>query len=321
MVLVTGATGFVGKHLVEELLNNGYKVRVLIRPNSNIKDIKSLNVDIKVSSPFNADDMNTAVKDIEYVVHCAGALKGIRWEDYYKGNFLYTKNLVDAVKKYNPGIKKFIFISSQAASGPSTSTPKKEIDFDKPISFYGKSKLLAENELKDSRIPYIILRPSSIYGPGDTEFFPLFKMAEKNIHLLVNRGKNKINLIYVKDFINAIMLSIKKEVYNKTYYVSDGNEYLWKDICDIVSKTVGKKYINLPIPGFIASIVGNINTLISKITGKPLLLNRDKIKEGRCKYWLFDISLIKKELGFEPSVKPEDGFRYAYKWYVQEGWL
>ncbi|HOJ50438.1 MAG TPA: NAD-dependent epimerase/dehydratase family protein [Spirochaetota bacterium] len=321
MVLITGATGFVGQNLVPELIRRGYRISALLRPDSNIRHIKDFNIDIKVASPFNQIEIGSAVKNIEYIIHCAGALKGVKWEDYYKGNFLYTKNLVESVKKYNNGLKKFIFISSQAAAGPSGEVPKNENDKDNPISYYGKSKLLAEDVLKTSGLPYIILRPSSIYGPGDTEFLPLFKMALKRIHLLINKGRNKINLLYIKDFINAIILSMESNIVNKTYYVSDGKEYYWKDICHIVSNVVGKKPVFWGVPNLFAKLIGNINSVLGKIIGKPFLLNRDKIKEGLCRYWLFDITSIKNEIGFLPSVFPEEGFKEAYKFYIDKGWL
>jgi len=323
MVLLTGATGFVGQHLCDNLLQQGYALKALLRPDSKIDALKSYpKVQQVLANPFNIESMKEAFDKVEFIIHCAGVLKGLKYEDYYQGNVLYTANLIQTAKTYAPHLKKFIFISSQAVIGPSTlDFPKKEGDLPNPISFYGKTKLEAEQKIIQSGLPYIILRPSSIYGPKDHEFLPLFKMAKKGILTLPGNGKNVLNLIYVQDFINAILASLKSSQVNKTYHVCGGGIYSQKEVAQTALKISQKKGVIVKIPAFLAKGFGYFNTFLGKIRGKPFLLNHQKIKEALQKAWIMDCSKISQETNYQPQVLLEQGFLQTYQWYQEEGWL
>ncbi len=322
MILVTGATGFVGRNLVASLLNDGFKVKVLLRPGSNAFPIRDLDVEKIMANPYNIDTLESAVRDVDYIVHCAGVTKGFNYDQYYQGNVLYTQNLLEAVKKYSKNFKKFIFLSSQAASGPSqVEIAKKETDSSEPISWYGNSKLHGEKKTVESGIPYIILRPSSIYGPGDREFFSAFKMAKNRVQAIVGNGKNLVNLLFIDDLIQAIAKSIKSKQINKIYFVTGKGIYSWKDVQRLIKEAVGKKTFMIRVPKILTRFIGRFNSILGKLIGRAFLLNKDKVREMLQKYWLCDISSIKKEIGYEPKYLPEVGFKITYEWYIKEGWL
>lgn len=321
MILITGATGFVGRHLIRRLLLDNQKIRVLLRPGSKALALKGFDIEKIQGNPFNVESLEPAFKDVSIVIHCAGVLKGLSYNDYYKGNVLYTQNLVEAAQKYAPNLKKFIHLSSQAASGPSESTPKKESESDHPISWYGLSKLLGEKKVKESTLPYIVLRPSGIYGPADHEFLPVFKMGKKRIQVMVGNGRNQINLLHVNDLVETICSSISQTVSRELFYLCDGVSYSWRDIYRIAGEAIGKKPVLIAVPKFIAKSLGYFNSFLGKLIRKPLLLNKDKIKEGLQDYWIFDNTKSKNLLNFNPKYTALEGFKETYQWYLKEKWL
>jgi nucleoside-diphosphate-sugar epimerase len=322
MILITGSTGFVGKNLTQALLAKNHKLRLLLRPDSNPAQLRNIPAEKVMANPFSVESMRDIFSDVEYVIHCAGVTMGLNYNDFYRGNVLYTQNLLEAINLYGNKVKKFVLISSQSASGPNnTSVPKTEWDQDNPLSWYGLSKLLAEKKLKESGFPYIILRPCSIYGPEDHEFLPLFKMANNRIHLIAGNGKNQVNLIHVTDFVNAIELTINDIVINKTYYVAGQEILTWKDITAITRKIVNKKTFTIYLPKFLLSALGYFTYWLSLLIRKPLLLNKDKTKEMIQKYWTCDTSLIHQDLGFKPVKNTLTGFEETFSWYLNHKWI
>ena len=180
-VLVTGGTGFIGSHLVERLLGNGYDVTCLVRELRQVRWLQGMEVRLAQGDCMLPESLADAVPGVSLVFHCAGLTKGKHARDYYSVNHLGTKNLLDACARHNPGMRKFILVSSLAAAGPSGRTAGKTTDTPHPVSDYGRSKLLAEEEtlkFKD-RFPVVILRPSAVYGPRDADVFELFRWAAK----------------------------------------------------------------------------------------------------------------------------------------------
>ncbi|HCL55671.1 MAG TPA: hypothetical protein DHW82_01495 [Spirochaetia bacterium] len=322
MVLLTGATGFLGTHIAGKLLQEKIPFKVLVRPNSQLSSLKDLPVEKVLGNPFSIDSLQETFDGVETIIHCAGVTKGISYQDYYKGNVLYTENLIQAAKKYGK-INKFILISSQAASGPSAENGslKKEGELDNPFTFYGISKLEAEKKLEASGLPYLVLRPCSIYGPGDHEFFPLFKLAKKKISFFVGKGNNQVNLIHVKDMADAVVQAVRTPISRQVYFVAGDGEYSWKDVNRFAEEAVGKKTFKIKLPKWTAVVFGFLVSFFAEILRKPFLLNKEKIREMLCPYWVFDSSKIKKDLNFEPKILPQEGFKETFQWYRKEGWL
>ena len=159
-VLLTGATGFVGSHIVEELISNKHDIIAIIRKSSNLKWIKDYPVQFEYCSLNDVETLSKIVSSVDVIVHCAGVVRALNWDGYYNTNVIGTQNLVQAALKNKDNIKKFIYISSQAAMGPSqTENPKLLTETENPVSNYGKSKLLAEQEVKklEWQIPYTII--------------------------------------------------------------------------------------------------------------------------------------------------------------------
>ncbi|CUU09871.1 Nucleoside-diphosphate-sugar epimerase [Candidatus Kryptobacter tengchongensis] len=322
--LVTGGTGFIGSHLVDELLRRGYDIRCIVRDTSNLKWLDGKNVEILKGSLFDTDFLKKAIKDVDYVYHIAGVTKGKNYQDYYRGNVETTRNLLNASLE-NQKLKKFILASSLAAVGPGDDAiPVDETREYKPITSYGKSKAEAEKlalSFKD-KLPITIVRPPSVYGPRDTYTFELFKYVKFGFLPAVLPDEQILSLVYVSDLVDGFILAGESdEATGKVYFISDERIYTWKEIETAVLKAIDKKVIRLKIPPMILYSVSFVSELVFKLQGKASPLNLEKIKDIRQKNWACSIEKAKKELGYKPKVSLEDGMRLTINWYVENKWL
>ena len=203
--LVTGANGFIGSHLVEKLIRSGTKVRCFVRRTSDLRWLRDLPAEIVYGDCTDRDSLSSAVAGVNCVYHLAGATKAKRKEDFFATNAGGTENLIRACLDHNPKIEKFIYLSSQAASGPCVDGRMKvESDPDFPISSYGKSKRIGEEAVLEhgSRIPVTILRPSTVYGPRDRDVLSLLKLIAKKIKFSLRGVTQSISMCFVSDLVD-----------------------------------------------------------------------------------------------------------------------
>ncbi|MCR4663065.1 MAG: SDR family NAD(P)-dependent oxidoreductase [Endomicrobiaceae bacterium] len=317
-ILLTGATGFVGSHIVEELISNNHSVIATIRKTSNPKWIKDYPVQFEYCSLNDEENLSKLVSSVDIIIHCAGVVRALNWDGYYNTNVTGTQNLVQVALKNKSNIKKFIYISSQAAMGPSSSEqPKLLSEKENPVSYYGKSKLLAEQEVKklEGQIPYTIIRPASVYGPRDKDILIFFNLVKH--HLKPNTyTKRFIQLVFVKDIAKVISTVLSNgNTNNKTYYLCDGNIYSWKDVATTIAKTNKIKTMPVVLFDFIFKTVAFFYEIVAKITKKPQVLSKEKIVEMLQTYWTADNSDIIKDTNFE-FTKLENGAKITYNWYL-----
>jgi nucleoside-diphosphate-sugar epimerase len=318
-VLVTGANGFVGSHIAEALLEAKHQVTCIVRKTSNLSWINPLPLFYKYGNLEDERFLQICIKDADVVVHCAGAVRAMNKESYFASNVANTKNLCSAVLKSGKNIKKFIFISSQAAMGPSLlKEPRKLSDKEAPVSDYGLSKLEAENEVKrafSDTIPYTILRPASVYGPRDKDIFIFFNLVNKRLRP-VTAEKRVIQLVYVKDVAKAVAASLQKNASDgKTYYLAEKTPYTWADVGKIIASAARRKTVPVPLPDFIFKFAGMAAQSFSHLTKQPVVLNRQKINEMLQERWTADVSAAENDLGIE-FTKLEIGAKITYNWYL-----
>ena len=317
-VLLTGSTGFVGSHIAEELISNNHNIVATIRKTSNLKWIKGYPIQFEYCSLNDEENLSKIVSSVDVIIHCAGVVRALNWDGYYNTNVMGTQKLVQAALKNKNNIKKFIYISSQAAMGPSNNEkPKLLTEKENPVSYYGKSKLLAEQEVKklEGQIPYTIIRPASVYGPRDKDIFIFFNLVKH--HLKPNtHTKRFIQLVFVKDIAKVISIVLNSEkTNNKTYYLCDGNIYGWKDVATTIAKSNNIKTMPIVLFDFIFKTVANFYELVAKVTKKPQVLSKEKIVEMLQTYWTADNSNVIKDTGFE-FTKLENGAKITYNWYL-----
>jgi nucleoside-diphosphate-sugar epimerase len=324
-VLITGATGFIGSHLAEALHAKGYRLRCLVRKTSSLEWIKHLPVEYSYGSFFDAPALQKAVEGVDYVYHLAGLTKAASRAEYFQGNHIATKNLLEAVVASNSRLKRFVHISTQAAVGPSIGVdPIDERTPFHPITTYGVSKMEAEKEclkLMD-KIPITITRPPAVYGPREKDIFAFFKAMNNRFQLMIGFNEKHVSLIHVNDLVDGILLAGEHPAAaGQTYFISSERFYSWKDVGETTSRAMGKKALRLRIPETLVYTVAAFAELFSSITHKAVLLNFEKARDIVQDAWTCSIAKAKNELGFKEQISLEDGIHSTVQWYRERGWL
>lgn len=328
-ILITGSNGFIGRNLIDKLAGYSAIIRCLNRhdkPRRDSDNFGIMNYTINYSRIETLLDCE-AFDGVEYIFHLAGITKGITMKQFYAANVLPTKNLLETVKKRNIKLKRFVFLSSQAAGGPSESLniPKNPDDPPLPVEYYGMSKLDAERLLKkySDTIPITILRPSAVYGPGDRDFLDLFKQVNSGIQLYWGTKDNYFNLIFIDDLLNGILkATFSENTIGKSYFLCNDMPITWGGLSDILSDIIEKKpVLTLNLPPFIANIGGYIGLMYSLLTRRQLLVNPQKIKLSKQKYWVCSTRHAKEDFNFNPDFSLVDGLKITLGWYKRNKWI
>jgi nucleoside-diphosphate-sugar epimerase len=323
-VLVTGANGFVGSHICEALLEDGYTVRALVRKTSDLTNIKDLQLNLVYGDICSPETLTAAVTGVAVVINNAGLIKAKDPRDFRRVNCGGTENIIEAVRRHNPGLTRLVHISSTAASGPAPDDcPINEEYRPSPLTEYGRSKLAAEQAILANKadVPSTILRPSAVYGPRDKEMYSFFKAIKFGIKPLFGDGENYINFTYVKDLAQAVVKAIStSSVSGSIYFVAERQAYAYREAGTIISSILKNRTITLRVPGPILGLAGIVSDGIARLRGKASVFTKDKAKEILAKHWLFDTSKIEQEMGF-CATDFRTGAGETIAWYKERGWL
>lgn len=319
---MTGGTGFIGSHLAEALLDRGVQVRCLVRKGSDLKWLKGLPIELTFGDCRDRTSLREAVKDADRVFHLAGITKAVKEKTYFEINASGTENLIRTCLENNPRLQKFIYVSSQAAAGPCRNGDKKrESDQCEPVSAYGQSKRMGE-ELALAHaheIPLVILRPTGVYGPRDKDFYTLFKWVSKRIKPCFS---GKVSLCYVQDVVQAILLAAESQTKSgEIFFLSDGTDYLMREVGDVFARTMGVSPLSIPIPKWLIFGIASLSDYLSLLSRRPSLISRGMAEQMVQKDWTCDITKAKTVLGFEPQYQLSQGARLTYQWYKNQKWL
>ncbi len=323
-VLITGASGFIGSHLTERLLRQGYDVSCLKRRTSDIRWLESLNVRFIPGDCCDRDSLNDCVRGYDYVFHLSGLIKANSEREFYIVNEVGTQNIIEAIDRYNPNIKRFVYLSSLSAYGPAFKDHElpSENGVPHPVSNYGRSKLRGEDAVMrySTTVPVSILRPSVVYGPRDRQFYLIFKFIKKGF--VPYWGEGHTSLIYIDDLINAILLLIEsEEAVGKVYFISDGKVYSNNQIIEEVASALNTKVFKVRLPKVLLPVIGILGEGIGKIIGKSTMINKDKMREIMYNDWICDITKAKRELGFKPMIGIREGIKWTADWYRIHRWI
>ncbi len=324
-MLVTGSNGFVGSHICETLLESGCRVRALVRHTSNLVNLKGLDLELVYGDLSDFDSLLKAVEGVAAVVNNGGLTKTIDPDMFYKVNSEGTDNILKAILQSNPGLERFIQVSSSAACGPSdTKAPIGEDHPPKPLTIYGKSKLEGEKIAisHSEKIPVIILRPSAIYGPRDGEMLSFFKIVKWGLKPTFGPGECYINFTYVKDFARAVVKSIESDVPSGgIYFVTEKRIYSYSEAGDIISGVLNKKGLDIHIPVKVLEFAGWLSEKIARKRGKAAIFTKDKAIEISQKYWLVKSDRIERDMGFVASTSFREGVERTVRWYKENNRL
>ncbi len=334
IVFITGGSGFIGSEIIRAFCNQGFKVRALFRKTSSREYVNNLNIEFIDGGINDRKALEKGIVGADYVVHVAGILFAKSKEEFFKTNVDGSVLLAKVCLEKNPNLKRFVFISSQAAAGPASGlTPVKESDEAKPISDYGESKLEAENQITNelcSHIPLTIIRPPIVFGPKDTGMLEFFKIVKKGIMPDLpaqNSERQKyISLIYVDDLVEGI---VKATVFNephdlkkpKIYFLCNETYITLSSFLNEIKNAYQNKTLKIKIPKIGIQAVALLGTLAGHITGKVYPMNLDKWKESQPDYWICSSELAQKDLNFKTKSNLSEAILKTAKWYLERRWV
>lgn len=337
-ILITGASGFIGSFIVEEALKRGFEVWAGMRASSSKKYLQDERIhfaELDLSSP---DALSLQLRELrqsmngrgwDYVVHAAGATKCTRPEEFERTNTRGTENLVWALKREDMVPRRFVFVSSLSIFGairekPYPYSPILLTDTPCPNTAYGRSKLLAEQFLQHVQgFPYVILRPTGVYGPRERDYFLMAKSIKQHTDFAVGYRPQDITFIYVRDLVSAIFLSLNAEgVEGKAYFLSDGGVYHSRRFSDLLQQAMGNPWVlHIKAPLWFLKMICAISGTVNGWLGKTSTLNLDKYHILRQRNWQCDIEPARHDLGYEPKWPLERGVEETVKWYKENKWL
>ena len=326
-VLITGASGFIGSFIVEEALRKGMETWAVVRRTSSRKYLQDDRIHFIELDFSSVDKLKEQLSghQFDYVVHAAGVTKCLDKADFFRVNRDGTRNFVQALQELNQPLERFVFLSSLSIFGAvREQQPYKEIestDTPQPNTAYGKSKLEAESSLPSS-FPYVILRPTGVYGPREKDYFLMAKSIKGHIDFAVGYRQQDITFVYVKDVVQAVFLALDHGKTGSAYFLSDGNVYQSTAFSDLIHEELGRPWwIRITAPIWILRVVTFLGDLIGKLTGKISALNNDKYQILKQRNWRCNIRPAIEELGYKPEYDLKQGVKETIEWYKKEGWL
>lgn len=324
-VFITGATGFIGKHLVKSLVNEGYEVSVLVRKTSNLNSLKYLDINFFYGGLSDKEELIKAAKDTHYVIHLAGVIHPVNVSEkfYWNVNVKGTENVIQAALK-SKNLKKFIYCSSVTCYGHVENDRETVVNEDYPChsqNIYGKTKYegekLIEKYAKEKGLKYIIIRPARVYGPGDLTLIPVFKLVKKRLFSNIGFDKRYMMPVYIDDLVDSFKLALEKPITNRTYIIA-GSDFMDKRaFIRMIAKALDVKPRNLSVPATPVKMLAFFCEQVFKIFNKEPFLSRKKLK-----FFLmsrkYSIERAKKELNFFPKVDLEEGMKRTLNWYKEK---
>ena len=328
---VTGGTGFIGSHLVEQLVDQGYHVTCLIRKTSNLRWLnhlltaKSPQVELVIGDLHDSDVLAQHVRDADLVFHLAGLTKAPDAATYDRVNAGGTERLIEACLGARTNLDRFVYCSSLAAVGPSCdATPNTEDVTPQQLTDYGSSKLKGEMVVREcaDRLPITIIRPPAVYGPRDTDIFLFFQMINRGVMPILGDADKLLSLVHVKDLVAGIYTAaVSERAIGETYFLTDGDIHTWMEIERIIADALEKYTFKVKVPFFLLDFLSIVTEAAAKISRQTPTLNRQKVRDLKQRFWICDSTKAQKELGYRPNYFLEKGIQETADWYRANGWL
>jgi nucleoside-diphosphate-sugar epimerase len=326
--LITGATGFIGSHLAEQLHARGYELKVLTRATSDTKHIRHLPLEYVGGSLADAESLKEAVSGVDYIYHVAGVVASKDRAGFFAGNQIATRNMLEATKQYNPDLRRFIHVSSLAAIGPAPDAdhPVDETTPLHPITTYGESKAAAEREVTAmmDRLPLTIVRPPAVYGPRDVGVYTFFQtMSRMRFAPLMGFGHKLVSLVHIEDLVRGfIQAGESSRGEGESYFISSEELYTWERVGEVAAKIFGHsraRYVRLPHA--LVFTVAGLSGFLGRFSSKPPILDFEKGRDITTPYWICSVEKAKEHFGYRQQVSIERGVEETIAWYRENGML
>jgi nucleoside-diphosphate-sugar epimerase len=331
LCLVTGASGFVGSHLVERLVDRGYRVRVLLRRSSKLRWVRGLPVELAYGDIRDKASIAGACLGVQNAFHFGALTTATTEGEFFAANEGGTQNLAEALAERGEPGGFVVHCSSQAAGGPAIATAsqrepiKTETDPDLPITPYGRSKLAAEQALtaiaeQTGRFRVVSLRPSAVYGPRDSAILPFFRFVKMGLLILTAPEGARFSMVHVSDLVAAAVRAAESGAQGH-YYVTDGEAHSWEEVGRVSSELMDSTVRAVRVPLSASLALAWIRETIGRISGRAPIVTRWKVREMQQPHWVCSSEKARGDWDFEPQISLEEGLEGTLSWYRENGWL
>jgi nucleoside-diphosphate-sugar epimerase len=325
-VLLTGATGFIGSHMAELLLNEGAEVVCPVRDPAVLRNLQGIPVSIVAIE--NLRDAITSNPHFDYVMHLGGATRARDYEGYRRANVTFTRELLETFSAgpCRERLKRFVLVSSQAASGPSPNggTPVKEGDPFRPVSLYGRSKAEAEQVAGrfHEAIPITIIRPPAVFGPRDTDVLGVFRSVKFRVAPCLTGPERRVSIIYVSDLIEGILAAARAPgAVGQTYFLANPEPVVWRQFTLDIARVMGYRAVAVPVPPAAMKLVAQVGDVVGRLTGSISLFRSEKFEEMRQLAWICSAEKAYRDFGWQARFPLEEALGITARWYTDHGWL
>jgi len=323
-VLITGASGFIGSHLADKLLDMGSEVHCQVRKSSDLKWLDTHRVHLHTLDFRQPDTDWSFLAEIDTVFHCAGLTKARNRQEYFLVNAESCRPFYEALSQYGDNIKAVVHLSSLAAVGPAE--PGQTIDEKSPcnpITYYGQSKLAGEQIAMEfaSDLPIHIIRPPVVYGPREKNFFLYLKSIRRGWSIRVGNTLRHLSLIHVHDLVGAMMDVVDVESSDSVYFVTDGNIYTWDDVAELAMQClkVNARVFTLSEKNLKRAAI--ISEAFAGLIQHTPLLDRQRVLDICQSSWVASPQKFFDRFDFIPQYDLARGLPHTLEWYQQQNWF
>jgi len=335
-VLVTGAGGFIGSHVVDQLLARGDAVRCLVRSTTARTWLAERNIELAEGDLTRPDTLPAAVVGCDAVIHLAGQTRALTYEQFEQVNGLGVRNITQAcAAQGNPPV--LVLVSSLAAAGPAENgRPRVESDVPRPVSNYGRSKLAGEREAAAlaGQVPISILRPPIVIGPRDRMSLELFRPIRRfRVHVVPGFRTRRFSMIHAADLADALLRVVDRGARlpgpaaagsggEGIYYAAADEQPTYREMGRLLGRAIDRPYaLRVHVPEPLVWTIGGISDLTGRLLKRPAALSIDKVREAVAGDWICNDTRIRCELGFTPAKSLPERVQETAQWYREAGWL
>ncbi|HEX7088985.1 MAG TPA: NAD-dependent epimerase/dehydratase family protein [Longimicrobiales bacterium] len=325
-VLVTGATGFVGWHLLGVLAVRGVRVRALVRPQSDTTRLEAVGAEVVVGGGLeDREAVARAVDGVGVVLHLAAATRARGEAEYRRANADGTRVLLEAVRASRGRVRRVVYLSTLAAVGPSVDgRPVTAAETPRPLTAYGRSKLAGERiclEAAEEGIEVVVLRAPAVYGPRDRDLLTFFRLAARGLLPVPAGDERRLQLVHVADLAEALVCGATAPGAAGVYHIADPRPYSWREVVEEVARAVGRRARMVRVPGALVHAAALASEWSAALGGRATIFNRDKARELLAPGWLCETEAARRDLGFEARIPLPQGLAETAAWYRAAGWL
>lgn len=320
---LTGATGFVGRHLVERLAANDWSIRALVRKSSRTDQLVEAGAELVTGDLRDADAIAEGANGCDVVFHLAAVTAAQTESEYRRANEDGTRAVLEGIARTRSAPGALVYLSSYAAAGPAApGSSRSREDAPAPLTAYGRTKLAGEAVARDAGVDgtrIVIIRSPAVYGPGDRALLPYFQLIRAGFAPLPGGEDRSLHLIFAPDL--AVALENGADADSGVYAVADPQVHRWSEVVKAIATAVGRNPIRIPLPPRLVRWAAATTEGIGRLAGRAVPFNREKAEEMLASAWVCDLTGSERLLPSQAVTSLPAGLERTVRWYIRQGWL